>query len=164
MATIKLNEVFIDEEVRDGIKTAFNAYFSTQTQKQIDTDTAALITALIKQKIALLLDLDTIYASIAEGKARINLYITTYILPLVVELRNQLKSFDKEVAVQHHTTNFNPLDNQLNDVDKMPNETDDKSFSFADLMLGHIGFLLQNTQILNNLYWLIRRDCETILD
>ena len=158
---IKLNEVFNTTEVSAYLLTTYNAFF-TNTSEQITAEEAALITSLINNRISLLLNLDTIYETVAEGKARINLYLNTHILLLVKELRNSLESFKKDVAVEHHTSNFNPTDN--NKIDDMPFESDDKSFSFAQLMLGHIDFLLDNSKVLNNLYWLIRRDCETILD
>lgn len=158
---IKLNEVFNSSEVANHLMTTYNAFF-TNTKQQITAQDAALITALIQNRIALLLNLDTIYETIAEGKERLNLYFDSNILLLVKEIKNSIASFDKEVAVQHHTTNFNPIDNDA--IDDMPYQSDDKTFSFGDMMLGHIDFLLHNSRILDNLYWLIRRDCETILD
>lgn len=161
MAAIKLYQVFIPSEVKETLKEQYNTFFSS-ADKQLGDSEAEMVTNLIYNRLIILMKCDTIYETVEEGKEALTTYLQANILALIRELHNTLDSFQKEVAVTHNTTNFNPIDNQ--NLDDMKYQSDDKSFSYAQLMLGHIDFLRDNSAVLDVLYDQVRRDCITIGD
>lgn len=156
---IKLYQVFIPTEVKETLQTQYNTFF-TASDKILGDAEAQMVTNLIYNRLINLMRCDTIYKTVEEGKEALTIYLQANILALIRELHNTLDSFNKEVAKTHNVSNFDPIDNE--DLDKMKVQSDDQSYSYAQLMLGHIDFLRDNCAVLNILYQQIWRDCITI--